>query len=468
MRELNLIELKTHGVLPASFRRYCVARDLFDTVTMFRILRAIPEGMTFEVYLVEQGYLTLKQAQVFYDELAGLETSDLTAIYSEDQPEVIEQSCDSEITIPTDAVSDSLEHLDVISAHLPTDARTAKEALDDILTDAVQTAVSDIHFSAGLSPTYRRHGDLVQTTIVDELTTETISRYAQAMCTDKQWTHFLELGEVDLAYEIAAVSRFRVNIYQQKGNTSIAIRSIPTQIPRLDSLKMPDLLKEMVQKKQGLFLVTGPTGSGKSTTLAAMIDYLNRYKKDHIITLEDPIEYVHHHNQSIIDQREVGRDTQSFSNGLRAALRQDPDVILVGEMRDFETISIALTAAETGHLVLGTLHTSSAAATIERIVDVFSPEQQPQIMTQLSGALVGILAQRLLPTPDFSGRVPVTELMVNNASIANLIRANKTHQITSMLQMGAEEGMYTMASSIKQVLANHAVDVDAAERLLEN
>ncbi|WP_243990410.1 type IV pilus twitching motility protein PilT [Pseudolactococcus carnosus] len=466
MSELKHQTVDTRGVLPAVFRNYCVAQAVFDTLTMLRILREMPIGMPFEQYLIQKAYLTHQQVQVFYDELALGDTAPLAVIEAEQNASELVPTSQALSVLPS-ASQKPVARLapDAICEEVGGPA-SARCQLDAILTEAVKIGGSDIHFSVGLKPTYRRHGDLVPSEISGVLTTTIISGYGQVMCDDRQWTHFLEVGEVDLAYEIKDISRFRVNIYQQKGNTSIAVRSIPTKIPKLDDLKMPELLKDMVQKKQGLFLVTGPTGSGKSTTLAAMIDYLNRFKKEHIITLEDPIEYVHNHNQSIIDQREIGADTNSFANGLRAALRQDPDVILVGEMRDHETISIALTAAETGHLVLGTLHTSSAAATIERIVDVFTPEQQPQIMTQLSGALVGILAQRLLPTPDFNGRVAVTELMVNTPSIANLVRSNKTHQITSMLQMGAEEGMYTMESSIKAVLSGHLVDVDAAESLL--
>ena len=494
MSELNDKIVDTRGVTPAVFRNYCVAQNVFDTLTMLRILREVPLGTSFEQYLIQEAYLTKQQIQVFYDELALQENESSTTRDAEPKS-------DEQITPPSTPTVSSSEMIQetVITDLPPQISLTSKESkgtlalpdkelhlddkentvavsddflnsdqcqLDAILSEAVTLGGSDIHFSVGLKPTFRRHGDLVASNVSDVLTTQVISGFGQVMCDERQWTHFLEVGEVDLAYEIKHLSRFRVNIYRQKGNTSIAVRAIPTEIPKLDALKMPEILKDLVQKKQGLFLVTGPTGSGKSTTLAAMIDYLNHFKKEHIITLEDPIEYVHNHNQSIIDQREIGSDTNSFANGLRAALRQDPDVILVGEMRDYETISIALTAAETGHLVLGTLHTSSAAATIERIVDVFSPEQQPQIMTQLSGALVGILAQWLLPTPDLNGRVAVTELMVNTPSIANLVRSNKTHQITSMLQMGAEEGMYTMESSIKAVLSAHAVDVDAAESLL--
>ena len=501
MSELNNNIIDTQGVAPDVFRNYCIAQKVFDTLTMLRLLREVPLGTSFEHHLVQEGYLTQEQVQVFYDTL-GLQDvgkDDVSDGVAEKEQKVVPLT--SQIAASHDAVKDishstesSSENEQVETSRLPDEAdkevvscdepdkvdNTTNQKchetdnidvstqcqLDNILTEAVKLGVSDIHFSVGLKPTFRRHGDLIASSISDVLTTEVISSFGQVMCDERQWAHFFEVGEVDLAYEIKNTSRFRVNVYRQKGNTSIAVRSIPTKIPKLDSLGMPNLLKDLVQKKQGLFLVTGPTGSGKSTTLAAMIDYLNRFKKEHIITLEDPIEYVHNHKHCIIDQREIGADTNSFSNGLRAALRQDPDVILVGEMRDYETISIALTAAETGHLVLGTLHTSSAAETIERIVDVFSPEQQPQIMTQLAGALVGILAQRLLPTPDFNGRVAVTELMVCNPSIANLIRSNKTHQIPSILQMGSEEGMYTMESSIRAVLSTHAVDVDAAESLL--
>lgn len=347
------------------------------------------------------------------------------------------------------------------------ESQQADTHIEDILRLAVTSKVSDVHFTIGVPPIFRKNGEL---RLLDEegiLTNDQTLSYARALCTKERWDTYQTMGEVDLAYEITAVSRYRVNIFKQKGNTSIAIRLIPTAIPKMDSLFLPEVLKEMIQKHQGLFLVTGPTGSGKSTTLASMIDHLNRTQKKHVITLEDPIEYVHNHASSIIDQREVGVDTQSFANGLRAALRQDPDIILVGEMRDFETISIALTAAETGHLVLGTLHTSSAASTIERLVDVFSPEQQSQIRTQLAGALVGILAQRLLPNQNHSGRVVATEMLVNTKSIANLIRSDKTHQIANMLQMGRDLGMHTMESSLTQLIQNHGVDISVAEAMME-
>lgn len=348
-----------------------------------------------------------------------------------------------------------------------TERTSPKQELDVWLQSAVEMQVSDIHLIENIPPMYRLHGGLQPIEGAPILTSERISAMAESICTEKQWHEFNQAGEVDLAYELKDISRFRVNVFKQLGAVAIALRQIPIGIPSLDSLGVPDVLRRMIHKSQGLFLVTGPTGSGKSTTLAAMLDYLNDSKKTHVLTLEDPVEYVHKHKKSIISQREVGRDTESFSNGLRAALRQDPDVILVGEMRDFETISIALTAAETGHLVLGTLHTSSAPSTIERIVDVFPSEQQAQVRTQLAGALVGILSQRLLPTRDGKGRVAATEMLVNKKGIASIIRSGKTHQINNMLQMGKSDGMHTMSNSIQRLTQAGRVDADIAATYLE-
>lgn len=339
--------------------------------------------------------------------------------------------------------------------------------IDELLKKAVLEEVSDIHLTQGKHPIFRKNGELLEDETQAVLTDETCKGYAQKICSETKWREFNEFGEVDLAYEVPDISRFRVNVFKQRGKISIAIRIISQEIPQLNSLGLPDILSKVITKNQGLILVTGPTGSGKSTTLASMIQHLNSTKKKHIITLEDPIEYVHKHNMSIIDQREIGVDTKSFSNGLRASLRQDPDIILVGELRDYETISIALTAAETGHLVLGTLHTSSAANTVERIVDVFPPEQQTQIRTQLAGALVSIISQRLLPTKNHDGRVVATEVLVNVNSIANLIRTKKTHLIDNTLQMNRNLGMQTMESAVQRLLAKGVVDVDAAELLLK-
>ncbi|MGX7420619.1 type IV pilus twitching motility protein PilT [Carnobacterium gallinarum] len=341
------------------------------------------------------------------------------------------------------------------------------EQLNIWLKETVTLGVSDLHLIEGIEPIFRLHGDLQPVTGSKVLYSDTITAMGRGICNDSQWQEFQKNGEVDLAYELKEFARFRVNIFKQMDTTAIALRRIPIEIPSLNSLGVPDILKDLIYKSQGLFLVTGPTGSGKSTTLAAMIDYLNEMKNTHILTLEDPIEYVHKHKKSIVSQREIGRDTESFGNALRAALRQDPDVILVGEMRDFETISIALTAAETGHLVLGTLHTSSAPATIERIVDVFPAVQQPQIRSQLAGALLGVLSQRLLPTKDRKGRVAATEMLVNSKGIANIIRSGKTHQISNMLQMGKKEGMHTMEASITKLIQRQQVDFEVAESFIE-
>lgn len=346
-------------------------------------------------------------------------------------------------------------------------AMPPKERIDHWLMIAVEQKASDIHLVEGVPPIFRRHGDLLPIEGVPTIDTKDIEAIAEILCNQRQWEEFKGKGETDLAYELGDICRFRVNIFRQKDTVSIALRQIPIEIPKLSKLGMPTVLRTLIHKSQGLFLVTGPTGSGKSTTLAAMLDYLNDTKKTHILTLEDPIEYIHNHKKSIVAQREVGSDTMSFGNGLRAALRQDPDVILVGELRDFETISIALTAAETGHLVLGTLHTSSAPATIERIVDVFPADQQTQIRTQLAGALLGILSQRLLPTIDGNGRVAATEMMLNTRGIASLIRQGKTHQIHNMLQMGKNEGMHTMSASLEELVAAERVDADVADNLME-
>ncbi|MBE3555427.1 MAG: PilT/PilU family type 4a pilus ATPase, partial [Thermicanus sp.] len=264
-------------------------------------------------------------------------------------------------------------------------------------------------------------------------------------------------GEVDLSYSLPGISRYRVNVYRQRGGVSIAARVIPSHIPSLGELQMPKVLREVAEKPHGLFLVTGPTGSGKSTTLAAMINYINETQAKHIVTLEDPIEYLHPHKRSIVDQREIGNDTMSFASGLRASLRQDPDVILVGEMRDLETISTAITAAETGHLVLATLHTNDAAQTVDRIIDVFPAEQQGQIRLQVAEVLIGILSIRLLPLAKGKGRVAATEILINTPAAANLIRQNKSHQLRSLMQTGRALGMHTMEMHIRELLATQII-----------
>lgn len=341
-----------------------------------------------------------------------------------------------------------------------------KQQIDDILSKAVELNASDIHLTIDSPPVFRINGDLKRfgSEVIDEQFTMNV---AQATIPDKLYTPFKEDGQIDYSYEIADVARFRVNAFQQRGVTSLAFRTIPTDIPTIESLQMPGILKSLAETKQGLLLVTGPTGSGKSTTLASMIDYLNETSRKHILTLEDPIEYMHHHKSSIIDQREVGFDAASFADGLRAALRQDPDVILVGEMRDLETISTAITAAETGHLVLATLHTWSAASTIDRIIDVFPHGQQAQIRVQLAGVLTGVLSQRLLPTKDRKGRRAVTELMLNNPAVANLIRSEKVHQIPNVIQTNRALGMHMMNTSVKELLDTDIISYDVAEPYLQ-
>ena len=328
--------------------------------------------------------------------------------------------------------------------------------LDALLTEAFRRGASDIHLTVGIRPVFRLHGELEQQGN-QTLAPKDTEAMAKTMMTEALWKRLEKKGELDFSYGIRGVSRFRVNAYFQRSCVSLAVRVVPTHIPTLEELKMPSHLYELAEKPQGLLLVTGPTGSGKSTTLAALIDYINRHKKRHIITLEDPIEYLHTHQQSIVDQREVGFDTQNFANGLRACLRQDPDIILVGEMRDLETISTAITAAETGHLVLGTLHTTDAPSTIDRIIDVFQPEQQAQIRMQVASVLAAVVSQRLFPTTTGTGRRAATEILVNNNAVRNLIRNEKTHQIQSMMQTGKSEGMHTLEMSIRSLLAEGVI-----------
>ncbi|MCZ0757004.1 type IV pilus twitching motility protein PilT [Anoxybacillus sp. J5B_2022] len=340
-----------------------------------------------------------------------------------------------------------------------------KQKLDHLLRAAFELKASDVHLTVGIPPIMRINGELKRYG-QEALRPEDTEEMAKAIVSPSLWARFEEQGEIDFSYSILGVSRFRVNVFKQRSCVALAIRVIPTKIPTIDELRLPEVLKQIATKPQGLVLVTGPTGSGKSTTLAAMIDYVNKTMKKHIITLEDPIEYLHKHGGCIIDQREVGFDTNNFANGLRAALRQDPDVILVGEMRDLETIHTAITAAETGHLVLGTLHTSSAPATIDRIIDVFPPAQQAQIRIQLASVLVAIISQRLFPNVQKTGRVAATEILVNNAAVANLIRNEKVHQIVNVMQTSRALGMHTLAANIKELVQAGLIAKDIAEPYL--
>jgi twitching motility protein PilT len=341
-----------------------------------------------------------------------------------------------------------------------------REKIENILRAALEFKASDIHLTVGVPPIFRINGDIKRYG-KDILLPADTEEIAKITIPENMYNLFKEKGELDYSYGIPGVSRFRVNAYHQRKSVSLALRVVASKTPTIEELDLPRIIPELVERPQGLILVTGPTGSGKSTTLASMIDYVNRTMRKHIVTLEDPIEYLHKHGNSIIDQREVGFDTQSYANGLKGALRQDPDIILVGEMRDLETIGIAITAAETGHLVLGTLHTSSAPSTINRIIDVFSPAQQPQIRVQLASVLVGVISQRLFPTVDKKGRKAATEILVNNPAIANLIRNEKIHQIQSTMQTSRAQGMHTLEMSIRDLIDRNLIQKEAANKYLQ-
>jgi twitching motility protein PilT len=340
------------------------------------------------------------------------------------------------------------------------------EAIDILLRAGFELKASDIHLTVGVPPIFRINGELKRYGKENLLPAHTESM-AKAIIPENMWERFKEKGELDFSYGVQGVSRFRVNAYYQRSCIALAVRVVPTRVPTIDELELPNILKKIAGKPQGLVLVTGPTGSGKSTTLASIIDYMNQNMRKHVITLEDPIEYLHKHGNCIIDQREVGFDTNNFANGLRASLRQDPDVILVGEMRDLETIQTAITAAETGHLVFGTLHTSSAPATINRIIDVFPPSQQAQIRIQLASVLVSIVSQRLFPIIDRKGRKAATEILVNNSAVANLIRNEKVHQIANIMQTSRAQGMHTLDSSISELVQSGQVSKEAAMPYLQ-
>ncbi|SMF84844.1 twitching motility protein PilT [Paenibacillus uliginis N3/975] len=335
------------------------------------------------------------------------------------------------------------------------------DSLEQLLRMAFESKASDLHLTVDVPPIVRIHGELKQHG-EDKLTPEDTVKMAKSLMTKEQWDVFQEKRELDFSFGIRDLTRFRVNVYHQRSNVGIALRLIPTEIPELDNLHVPEVLRQLSTKAQGLILVTGPTGSGKSTTLASLLNDMNQKMRKHIITLEDPIEYLHSNRYSVINQREIGYDSHSFANGLRAALRQDPDVILVGELRDLETISIAITAAETGHLVLGTLHTPNAPATIDRILDVFPPNQQGQIRIQLASVLIGILSQRLFPTMDNRGRHVATELLINNHAIANLIRNEKVHQIYNFMQTGKSYGMHTLEMSMNELIEKRIITREVA------
>ncbi|RKD34594.1 type IV pilus twitching motility protein PilT [Thermohalobacter berrensis] len=347
--------------------------------------------------------------------------------------------------------------------------------LTELLSKTIEMGASDLHITVGYPPVMRINGELTKYGN-ENLTPKDNIKLVKQMLDEEQYQRLEELGELDLSYSQSGLGRFRVNVYKQRGTYGMAIRAVSLKIPTIEELGLPYIVNKLFMKKRGLILVTGPTGSGKSTTLASMINSINNNRSCHILTLEDPIEYLHKHNKSIVNQREIGQDSKSFANGLRAALRQDPDVILVGEMRDLETISTAITAAETGHLVLSTLHTIGADKTVDRIIDVFPPHQQQQIRIQLSNVIEGVISQQLLPKADGRGRVVAVEVMVATPAIRNIIREGKTHQIKTSLQTGTKFGMQTMDNSLidlyrkgiitKDTLLNYSVDTEMVKRYI--
>ena len=334
------------------------------------------------------------------------------------------------------------------------------KSLKEILYEALEKDASDIHLTVGLPPVYRIDGELVTVGEVS-IADEHMERFVEELTNEKQMKELETCGESDFAVTYDGNIRMRCNVFHQQQHTALALRLLPLRVPTAEELELPPVIIEQADKPRGLVLLTGPTGSGKSSTLAAMIDHINHTKHRHIITLENPIEFIHVHDKCMINQREVGDDTDSFASGLRAALRQDPDVILVGEMRDLETISTAITAAETGHLVFGTLHTKGAANTIDRIIDVFPPEQQEQIRIQLADVLEAAIAKALLPRIG-GGRVPVYEVLVATPAVRSLIRQNKSFQITSTMQTSKRQGMQLLDDALVELVRKGQVRLDDA------
>lgn len=349
--------------------------------------------------------------------------------------------------------------------------------INDLLVVAQEKKASDLHITVGISPKCRINGELEDMGF-DKLSPEDTENLIIPIVPSRLKEKLITNGEVDFSYSIAGLGRYRVNVFKQRGSFALVIRIINMTIPSPEALGLASTVVDLAKKKRGLILVTGPTGSGKSTTLASLIDLINTNQNNHIITLEDPIEYIHRHKKSVVNQREVGIDSLSFSGALRAALREDPDVILVGEMRDLETIEIAITAAETGHLVLSTLHTIGATSTIDRIIDVFPPHQQQQIRIQLSAVLEAVISQQLIPTLDGKGRIAAFEIMHSTPAIRNLIREGKSHQITSFIQTNKRIGMQTMDDAVFELYLKgrisseqamlFAQDISTMERKLSN
>ncbi|MBF7095763.1 type IV pilus twitching motility protein PilT [Alkalibacter mobilis] len=337
-----------------------------------------------------------------------------------------------------------------------------KSDIYEMLKTTTECKASDLHITAGLPPMVRIDGSLKPLVNEEPYTPDETESLIFSIMDDQQIKVLQDKGQVDYSYSLPGFGRFRVNAFRQRNSYSMACRVVGSKIPTLEELNLPETLAELTRLNKGLILVTGPTGSGKSTTLASMIDIINQERKCHILTLEDPIEYLHKHKSSMVNQREVGHDTNNYSEALRAALREDPDVILVGEMRDLDSISIALTAAETGHLVLSTLHTVGSAKTIDRVIDVFPPHQQQQIKVQLSTVLQAVISQQLISKKNQSGRIVALEVMVANPAIRNLIREGKTHQVNSIIQMSGKLGMVTMDNYLFDLYSKGLISMDNA------
>lgn len=359
-----------------------------------------------------------------------------------------------------------MQDIDLLAYDGPTDdvicsgKSVADVHLDTLLRLATEQGASDLHLTVNLPPMLRIDGRLVKTDYV-ALTPRDTQRLVYDILTTDQIQWFEKTRELDFSYGVSDVGRFRVNVYRQRGCIGVAIRAIPSKIPSMEELGLPPILKELARKNSGLILVTGPTGSGKSTTIATMIDAINRERECHIMTIEDPIEYLHSHKKAMVNQRELNMDTDSFENALRAVLREDPDVVLIGEMRDLETIASALTLAETGHLVFGTLHTRNAPQTIDRVVDVFPPHQQDQIKVQLSNTLEAVIAQQLIPRIG-GGRFAAVEIMIATSAIRNLIREGKSHQIYSTIETSGQVGMRAMDKILAEAQRNGIISFEDA------
>jgi twitching motility protein PilT len=347
------------------------------------------------------------------------------------------------------------------AAHGVTTSRAVR-SIDDLLENMVARGASDLHVTVGAEPTVRVMGGLERLREYDRLMPDETQRLLYRILSTEQQKHLEVKRQIDVSYSIPGLARFRVNVYFQRESIGAAFRMIPAELKSLADLGMPKAISELGQKPRGLVLVTGPTGSGKSTTLAALIDEINESRADHIMTIEDPIEFLHRHKRCIVNQREIGPDATSFAEALRGALRQDPDVILLGEMRDLETIATALTAAETGHLVFATLHTQDAPSTVDRLIDVFPAAQQEQVRVQIAGTLQGVVTQTLLPRRDGAGRVPAVEILLPDDAVRNLIRQAKIEQVYSVMQTGTQRGMQTLEQHLADLVAHGVVSVDVA------